>query len=372
MLSPHLRKFSEFYESYGLGAVKNLWLLTCMIPVARTVNLNKLKDHVGGLLENDKSSPGSHYRRLTRFFEDWGGHEGLLHDLMRQNLRFLKSIGHKILVMDGTSWEIGRSKVHYLVLSVLVGPVAVPIYWVQLEKQGSSSQEERQQMFEQAMKLFNLQGMTLLADREYVGKRWFKFLKDNKIHFVIRMRHGDYVEDVNAAAGKSWSRMFAKCVSTQKLVRKQIWLNKQAFTMVMMPNPKVGATEGVLIFLTTLADARTAAQLYARRWKIECLFRHLKTNGYNLEDLNLRDAGKNKLMLAIVTTAYILAIRAGWEQRKRIVKNKYKDGSQWPEVSIFREGLAVLTKICYRFTKFLGYVFRICSTQKQPIFKNVQ
>jgi hypothetical protein len=64
--------------------------------------------------------------------------------------------------MDGTSWTIGEAKVHYLVMSVLVGSVAVPIYWVQLEKIGASSQAERKAMFETAFSLFNLQGMTLL------------------------------------------------------------------------------------------------------------------------------------------------------------------------------------------------------------------
>ena len=44
MLPPQLRKFTDLYENYGLGAVKNIWLLTCLIPLARTVNLNKLKD----------------------------------------------------------------------------------------------------------------------------------------------------------------------------------------------------------------------------------------------------------------------------------------------------------------------------------------
>jgi len=43
-----------------------------------------------------------------------------------------------------------------LVLSVLVGSVAIPIYWVQLEKIGASSQAERKVMFEQAFKMFDL------------------------------------------------------------------------------------------------------------------------------------------------------------------------------------------------------------------------
>lgn len=372
MLPPHLRKFSDFYERYGLGAVKNLWLLISLIPIARTVNLNKLKDHVGGVLASPNTEPESHYRRLTRFFESWGCREDFLHAVMVQNLRFLKSIGFKILVMDGTSWKIGETEIHYLVLSVLVGSVAVPIYWVQLEKQGASSQEERRAMFEKALSLFDLKGMSLLADREYVGKKWFKFLKDNEIHFVIRLRLGDYEEDVSAAQGKPYYGMYQKCAAKNKVIKKQIWLDELPYTIVMMPNPKANAEEPVFIFLTTLPDAQKAAELYAKRWKIECLFRHLKTNGYNLEDLNLKETGKNLLLLAIVSTAYILAIREGWKRRKKIPTNKYADGSQWPEVSIFREGLAILTAKCYRFLDFLKYVFTVLSTKNHALFKNVQ
>jgi hypothetical protein len=109
--------------------------------------------------------------------------------------------------MNGTSWTIGETKVHYLVLSVLVEGVAVPIYWVQLGKIGASSQEERKAMSETAFSLFDLSGMTLLADREHIGKSWFKFLKDNKIHFVIRLRVTDYQQDVNLAKGSSYETL---------------------------------------------------------------------------------------------------------------------------------------------------------------------
>mgnify|MGYP000952136791 FL=1 len=37
MLPPHMFKFSELYPKYGLGAVKNLWLLMSLIPIAQTV-----------------------------------------------------------------------------------------------------------------------------------------------------------------------------------------------------------------------------------------------------------------------------------------------------------------------------------------------
>jgi hypothetical protein len=127
--------------------------------------------------------------------------------------------------------------VHYLVLSVLVGSVAAPIYWVQLEKIGVSCQAERKAMFEAIFSLLYLKGMTLLVDREYIGKIWVKFLKENKIHFVIRLRVGDYFEDVNTTKGKDYRRMQGKCASKNKLVKNQIFLDGEAYTIVMLPNP---------------------------------------------------------------------------------------------------------------------------------------
>lgn len=372
MLPPHLRKFSDLYSNYGLGAVKNFWLLTCLLPLSRTVNLNKMKDYVGGVLENEQTDPKSHYRRLTRFFEDWGGREDFLHDLMRQLLRFLKGMGFKTMVLDGTSWKTGETEIHYLVLSVLVNKVAVPIYWAQLGKIGASSQEERQAMFEQALQVFDLKGMTLLADREYVGKVWFKFLKANKINFVIRLKYGDCQSEVDAQKGKLYQEMFAKCAAKNKFLKRQICLDGVLFTFVMMPNPKISAEEPVLLFLTTLADAKKAAKQYVFRWKIECLFKHLKSKGFNLEDLNLKDKGKNLLMFAVAATAYTLTIRKAWRHRRKIANKVFADGSESLENSVFREGLARITAICFHFVRFLTFVSRTLNPKNHALFKNVQ
>lgn len=372
MLPPHLRKFSDLYSKYGLGAVKNFWLLTGLLPLARTVNLYKLKDYVGGVLGNDKADPMSHYRRLTRFFEEWGGREDFLHDLMGQLLRFLKGMGFKTLVLDGTSWRLGEAEIHYLVLSVLVNKVAVPIYWAQLGKIGASSQGERQAMFEKALQLFDLKGMALLADREYVGKEWFKFLKANKIAFVVRLKHGDYESEVGAQRGKPYWQMFLKCAAKSKVLKRQIWLDGECFTFVMMPNPRICADEPVLLFLTTLADAKKAAELYVYRWKIECLFKHLKSNGFHLEDLNLKDEGKNLLMFAVAATAYALTIRKAWKYRKSIAIKLFADGSESLENSIFREGLSRITAICFQFARFLTFVLKAQNCENHALFKNVQ
>jgi hypothetical protein len=47
------------------------------------------------------------------------------------------------------------------------------------------------------------------------------------------------------------------------------------------------------------------------------MFKHMKTNGYNLEGLNLKDAGKNRLLITIFATAYILAVMEGYRRRRQ-------------------------------------------------------
>jgi hypothetical protein len=140
----------------------------------------------------------------------------------------------------------------------------------------------------------------------------------------------------------------------------------------MMPNPKADATEGVLIFATTLADAKKAAQAYVKRWKIECMFRHMKTNGYNLEDLNLKDSGKNLLLMALLATAYILAVMEGYKRRNQIPIQQYADETETLETSYFRCGLAYLTTQCFGLIKFINYIIRILKPQKHHLCKNVQ
>jgi hypothetical protein len=56
-------------------------------------------------------------------------------------------------------------------------------------------------MFEKALNLFDLPGMMLLADREYIGTKWFKFLKDNKIDLYMWM--DNFEREVYSSKGRS-------------------------------------------------------------------------------------------------------------------------------------------------------------------------
>ena len=57
-----------------------------------------------------------------------------------------------------------------MTLCVLVGDVAVPIWWEDLAKAGHFSQKEKIAMLRRVMDNYGLKRMTLFADREYISK----------------------------------------------------------------------------------------------------------------------------------------------------------------------------------------------------------
>lgn len=371
MLTLHLRKFNDFYDSFGLGATKNFHLMVQLVLLGRTANLWKLKDYVPLALGNDSTRPSSHYQRLIRFFDRWSDDDDFQEAIMIRTFRILRRLKFTHLLLDGTSWKRGDQAYHYMVLSVLAGPVAIPIYWKQLGKIGSSNQEERFSLFKEAMQRFDFKGMTLLADREYVGKPWFKFLRTNKLNFVIRVRFGNYYQAVDEAPGKTYQQMYDQCVGRGKFVRKQFKLGQEAFYISMLPNPNGTVGEEAIIYITPIRPVKKTVNQYAKRWRIECFFRHLKSNGFRIEEMNLKPPEKSNLMMAILCFAYALTIKAGWQVQKTIRRIQYKNGMVFPAQSIFRKGLSLTMPRCISITKFLNYQLSLDNGKSHSICKNV-
>lgn len=97
-------------------------------------------------------------------------------------------------------------------------------------------------------------------------------------------------------------------------VAKNIKMGRYSFTFVVFKNPKKGAEEPLLYFLSSLADKRQMIEAYPLRWTIECCFRHLKSNGFRLEEMGLKQSLKIMLMIAVVIFLYVLCICEGLKQ----------------------------------------------------------
>lgn len=96
-----LDKSKEFAQDLPAALLHNLLVVGCAILIKETVNLNKLKNQVGFLLGNRQTKTDSHYKRLTRFFNDQMAQQKLWKILI-------------VWVLDYTKRWDGRSRSLYL------------------------------------------------------------------------------------------------------------------------------------------------------------------------------------------------------------------------------------------------------------------
>jgi hypothetical protein len=146
----------------------------------------------------------------------------------------------------------------------------------------------------------------LLADREFIGADWLKFLNDNSIPFVIRLReHLRVVTEDGCELTLS-----ARLRGTRKSrgFRARLWA--QDAEDAIWFNFAVKRLKGEWLIVASSLPPRRALAAYRRRWAIECMFADLKTRGLNLEDTGLTDPRKLDLLMAIVALALAWAGRA--------------------------------------------------------------
>lgn len=341
-----------------------------VIIIKETVNLNKLKNQVGVVLGNETTQSDSHYRRLTRFFDDRFHLGSLWKYILKISiealvLRLDQRSGHKYLVMDATSWSLGIVKFQFLFLSIVYQGISIPIFFVNLAKKGHSNFDERKRFIQMANILLPLKGMTLLADREYIGREWFVFLVDElSLNFVIRIPQGDYKTDLGHLYGQ-----FIRNIKKGKTKAIPIKIDTKTFRLIGIKNRNPeNADDDLLILMTNLPNNKhKIIAIYGIRWQIECMFKCLKTNGFNLEELGFINPNKVRLMLCIVIACYVLCICEGIKKMKKKPKNNHKEN----RISLFHQGYEIVNIKIQKIALFLDWLLKaiFCESKKfKPIF----
>lgn len=159
----------------------------------KTVNLKELALAMVG-----KAQVDSHYRRLQRFFAYF---EIDYTVLGRWIFRMFFQKGDKFyLSLDRTNWFWGKAPINVLVLSMAYEWVAMPIFWRLLPRTGNANTQERIDIMQRFIDCFGTACIeALLADREFIGEKWFAWLTNNKIPFCIRIKQN---LDISVIAGK--------------------------------------------------------------------------------------------------------------------------------------------------------------------------
>ena len=186
----------------------------------------------------------------------------------------------------------------------------------------------------------------LLADREFVGKQWVRWLRNRGIKLVIRLREGDYLDDLSASSKQAYTlKKISRHVHRRGRFSAAIKLEGYRLYYIGLIDQTIGGD--VVYLLSSEADPQWAQQAYARRWSIEVFFKQLKSDGFDMEAMRLYDPDRIRMLIAAASVAYLLALEQGLlEAKKRPIKIKHSPGQgmEWPEVSLFRYGLRAVVR----------------------------
>jgi hypothetical protein len=297
----------------------------------RTVNLSKLATAFSGRAKEE-----SNYKRLQRFLHNF---ELPYAQLANFVVKLLGIPGPYTLALDRTNWKVGAIDINILMLSIVYRGIGFPVVWLTLPKTGNSDTIERETLIKIFVDLFGAQNIQcLLGDREFIGKKWFRFLTQYRIKFQMRLKKDTLVRNAGGKLVQAW-RLFASTRVNQMSVipeARQMWGME-----LYLSGCYLG--EGEWLILVSPEYSPEPAREYKKRWGIETLFGALKSRGFNLEDTHLKDPERLSRLLALLAIAFTLAFVVGqWQAAVKELKLK-KHG--YPPKSIFRLGLNMLCRL---------------------------
>ena len=293
----------------------------------RTVNLAKIAATFPGNVQ-----PASHYKRLQRLF----GRFSLDLDQVARFIARLVPVLQFKLTLDRTNWKCGHVNINYLVLGIVYRGSAFPILWVALDKKGNSNTQERIALMNRFLAIFGSQMIAcLFADREFIGIKWFGYLIENKIKFVIRIKKNTQI--ANSRGVPVPAENLFRCLPRGNALilsgQRTVWGHSLYIIGLKMTN-------GEFVILATQEQPETALENYKERWPIETLFICLKTRGFDLESTHITDPQRLEKLMAFLAIALSWAHIIGeWRHEVKPIKIK-KHGR--PAQSLFRYGLDYL------------------------------
>ncbi|WP_338793800.1 IS4 family transposase [Bernardetia sp. MNP-M8] len=242
-----------------------------------------------------------------------------------------------VLCLDRSNWKVGKKNINILLLSAAYKNVSVPLIWSVFPKKGNSSTEERIELIERFLSIFpNLSISSIVADREFVGQKWFTYLSGKNFDFVMRLKSNfKATRKGKTKSIAAWCRGLA--ISETYHLEGVFIVNGVEVYL------SVSRTQKGYIYLASPVFLENAFEIYKQRWEIETLFKALKTQGFKLENTKLTEPEKIAKLLALCSIAFVWCYKVGeWKHKKmkiRVCSNGYN------EYSFFRYGLLEIKKI---------------------------
>lgn len=283
-------------------------------------------------------------RRIQDFFEK------VSFDYQALMRYFLSFVHHDKLSLsiDRTEWDFGLTRINILCVIASIGKMGVPLYFELLDNNsGNSHTEDRIKLFKEIVKLIGVERIEwLVMDREFIGHKWLKWLKSQRIDFCVRVPKS---HKINLLGGQVLDAQ-GVVKSHGNLCEEDVIVDGVAINCNVSTDKN-----GELLYLIGTLDSASLKAIYRKRWTIEVFFQALKGRGFNMEESRLKCLKKYRKLFAVTAMAYTLCWAAGIEEaRSNPVKTK-KHG--YPQFSVFRRGLNLFRR--YLKNQIIDSIYRV-------------
>jgi hypothetical protein len=297
--------------------------------VSRSVQFAEVASKMTG-----SATEESKHRQIQRFI---GGYDLDYEWISLLILLLLPKKGKKKLVMDRTNWSFGSHKHNILVVSVYSHGIGIPIWFEVLDSNGgNSSCEDRMYVLLKCIEILGKDQIhSIIADSEFIGTEWIKFLVEEKITFFIDVRSNQYI----TYQGKQ-KKIIHWLGHKKKLVLNSVEIFGQNLGIAL--KKQANDKRKAILAIITNALAKDALNQYRSRWSIETLFNKLKKNGFRLEDTHLTEPIRLRKLFALVAIGFTLCFVVGLAEHHR--KNIVLKNHGYKTVSFFRNGLNFIRK----------------------------
>lgn len=311
----------------NLARKKFISMFIIALIKSRNVQFNRIAHHL-----NDEAQIDSNEVRIQNFFRDVTLNYNEVAKLMISLLPKDKKLR---LCIDRTEWDFGKHQVNILMVTVGYANFTLPIYFDLLDnKSGNSSYENRKDLLDLCIELLGEHRIGLIiGDREFVGRKWFKYLKKNKIKYIMRMPKNHYFHRPNGEIVD---------VRNLKIKVGQILKIKNCMVDGVIGNISIELLEnGDYLYLFSSLAPTYIGQMYKNRWSIEALFQNLKGRGFDLEKTMLQNNEKLKKLVALVSLAYGFSTTLGKYHDRKVQKIKKKKHG-YKSKSFTRKGIDLI------------------------------
>ncbi len=205
----------KLHFGWNLARIKCLSCLIIALFKVKTVNFAELATAFSGTAQVE-----SHYRRIQRFFKEIN----IQQDMVAQLVASFLPYDQLILSMDRTNWMLGCVAINFLVLSIVHQGTAFPIFWIFLPEKGNSNTKERIQLIDQFLEIFGSHKIKyLVADREFIGEDWFRYLISHSIKYRIRIKKDMKISRLNGQLSPYENFFRSLPVSTECCLSSPAW-----------------------------------------------------------------------------------------------------------------------------------------------------